>query len=784
MATSNAQQQPSDESRKAIFKGNGLPLGNSLQDQINAVEATEVIFPDVEANQPNSIICGKIDNTIAGVTTDVLQGSHADTRYNADPLLTSDEDTITVHNEDAAITGDDAELVIENFMKNHGRSYDPTIKISAATCDPPSANPGSNEDGSGNCLGAMTRGSSGTMRNVLTISLNDISTHNYGSSIGIFGYAPCDCYVPINLPLLSLVGKLGKASGVWKWFTNGDTFQALLRYTGVWGRYLAKARNAIESGLGQVMRAAKALYDTAIANYLKWVSAHLGYLKKLTKAKKDLSYINKKIAQLTAEIDSLISAISKADQDLITLGDQQDALVTQASIASHMFGTLPDGHPDIPYWIGQMAKTAQDLTNVRKQIVNVTQRRAIDIATKNAKEAKKAVGVVKQNSAIKQRDHWQQMTDIAQAEVDKYNTEATGHYADFLAAEKDYNDAIRDMKKSDTQNVLPDDDVLGLTFGALAALDPSRPKACFGRGTTLCKDTCACVCQDTTDTDCGNNPDEPRWSIVDIISPIQTDEAKICKAACGCHLQVSQLSCLCNSCEPGYTWKDGNRCTCYKEAVNPLYSPNPVTGEWPSDQEPVIQIPGTCIEDDVIAEEEGLGKIWGGDSAYSSACAYLCPGTSDVGLGRSCGLYARLNDNLGAGAPTKEHYLYRTGCNCVCDGRDQLASGGLNQFPPVCPPGYIFDSDPHVCRCKDICSTGVCKWVVECYGCGNMDDCTDEQGNSVPCQYEETYFTSEEYATEAEAQAFIDANAGGGTCSTRMVLEGTSTASGTIGDCP
>jgi len=80
MAISNAQQQPPEESNRAIFKGNGLPLGNSLQDQINAVESTEVIFPDVDANQPNSIICGKIDNTIAGVTTDVLQGSHDDNR--------------------------------------------------------------------------------------------------------------------------------------------------------------------------------------------------------------------------------------------------------------------------------------------------------------------------------------------------------------------------------------------------------------------------------------------------------------------------------------------------------------------------------------------------------------------------------------------------------------------------------------------------------------------------------------------------------------------------------
>ena len=781
MAISNAQQQPPEESNRAIFKGNGLPLGNSLQDQINAVESTEVIFPDVDANQPNSIICGKIDNTIAGVTTDVLQGSHADNRYSADPLFTSDEDTITVHNEDAAITGDNANIVIENFMKNHGRSYDPTIKISAATCAPPSANPGSNEDSEGNCLGAMTRGSSGTMRNVLTISLNDISTHNYGASIGIFGAAPCDCYVPINLPLLSLVGKLGKASGVWKWFTNGDTFQALLRYTGSWGAYLAKARNVIESGLGQVMRAAKALYDTAIANYLRWVFTHSGYLKKLTKVKKDLAFINQKIAQLTAEIDNLISAISKADQDLITLGDQQDALITYGDIASHMFGTLPDGHPDIPYWIGRMAEIAQDLQNVRKQIVDITQSRATNIATKNAKEAKKAVGIGKRNNAIQQRDYWQQMTDIAQAEVDKYNTEATGHYADFLAAEKDYNDAIRDMQVSDTQNVLPD--VIGMTFGALAALDPSRPKACFGPGTTLCKDTCACVCQDTTDVNCGNNPDQPQWSIVDIISPIQTDELKICQPKCDCNMTRGNFSgvgvfCPCDGCESGYTWKSNTGCPCQK--ANPKYdaSIRDIRIEWER---------GTCIEDDVIAEEEGLGKIWGGDSYGSrnaGVCAYLCPGTSDVGLGRSCGFYARLNDNLGAGAPTKEHYLYRTGCNCVCDGRDQLASGGLAQFPPVCPEGYIFDSDPHVCRCKDICSTGVCRWVVICYGCGNMDDCYDEQGNNVPCQYEQTYFTSGEYETEAEAQAFIDNNGGGGTCTTMMVLEGTSTASGTYGECP
>lgn len=778
MAISNAQQQPPEESNRAIFKGNGLPLGNSLQDQINAVESTEVIFPDVDANQPNSIICGKIDNTIAGVTTDVLQGSHDDNRYNADPLLTSDEDTITVHNEDAAITGDNADIVIENFMRNHGRSYDPTIKISAATCDPPSANPGSNEDSQGNCLGAMTRGSSGTMRNVFTISLNDISTHNYGASIGIFGAAPCDCYVPINLPLLSLVGKLGKASGVWKWFANGDTFQGLLRYTGVWGRYLARARIAVDDYWNPIVRAAKLLLDGAnfrIARYRRIMlraGTAFNAKNRLGRAVEAL------ITRTAKEIGDLQVQVAKAVQDLAKLEADRASALADYNYASHMFGSLPDGDPALTYWIGQMAITSQNLRNISNNISQIT-------AAKNAAQAAIASKSALQIDRLKELNQLKAEADALKAEFDAAKVNFDQAEADRAIFEPDYNakvkgqeDAVAATQKGDSEGVLPD--LIGLTFGALAALDPSRPKACFGPGTTLCKDTCACVCQDTTDTDCGNNPNEPEWSIVDIISPVQTDELKRCQPKCGCNMTRGNFSgagvfCPCDGCESGYTWKSNTMCPCQKANLKYDASIRDMTIEWER---------GTCIEDDVVAQEEALGKIWGGDSAYSTACAYLCPGTSDVGLDRACGFYARLNDNLGAGAPTKEHYLYRTGCNCVCDGRDQLASGGLNQFPPVCPQGYIFDSDPHVCRCKDICSTGVCRWVVQCFGCGNIDDCTDEQGNSVPCQYEETYFTSEEYATEAEAQAFIDNNGGGGTCAPIMVLEGTSTASGTYGECP
>ena len=181
----------------------------------------------------------------------------------------------------------------------------------------------------------------------------------------------------------------------------------------------------------------------------------------------------------------------------------------------------------------------------------------------------------------------------------------------------------------------------------------------------------------------------------------------------------------------------------------------------------------------------GNGPCHHGRNFDSDTCCCDCPEGSHLaeGLSPSGQTYARLDDNLGTVAPSAYHESYSTGCNYVCDGREADSSNMISPWPPACPYGYFFSTDPLQCRCVDICSTGVCRWIVECYGCGNIDDCTDEQGNSVPCQYEETYFTSEEYATEAEAQAFIDNNGGGGTCAVRVVLEGTSTASGSYGDC-
>jgi len=304
--------------------------------------------------------------------------------------------------------------------------------------------------------------------------------------------------------------------------------------------------------------------------------------------------------------------------------------------------------------------------------------------------------------------------------------------------------------------------LLALTFGVipggagfiLSALDWMdfaiyRKKDCAAknRGTL---EACQCVCDDETYTECY---DSPALAKIDtIMSPILSffpiltlgayasqDEYVGCDAPCTC-LSYRQQDVL------------GNElCDCVCDPPDLPYGNGPCEYERDFD---------------------------------SDTCCCTCPAGSDLAEGSTKGAYARLSDNLGSPAPSAYHESYSTGCNYICDGREADSSNMISPWPPVCPYGYVWNADPTVCNCVDICSTGVCVWVVTAYGCGNINDCTDEEGNAVDdCEYNQTYFTSEEFATEEEANAWVDANGHINTV-VNMVLQGTTTASGDINTCP
>ena len=350
-----------------------------------------------------------------------------------------------------------------------------------------------------------------------------------------------------------------------------------------------------------------------------------------------------------------------------------------------------------------------------------------------------------------------------------------------------YNDALKNKANKLAKEVMTDPDLLmndkqvqiafsgivGVALTAVNNLTLYRPKTCYGNATL--NDNCECVCE-KPEYNCGVIP-QGIWSIVfDYAIPgyfPRSNELLMCKE-CGCNLEAEYIrvdpgdllgECYCSTCKEGYSWRSGKNCPCVAQGLHPIL-------------DEILSIRGICIQ--------GNGshpfKIWAGDSFnYDYTCDFVCPKNSHIGQGKSCGKFARLEDTLGPDAPTTTHKDYKTGCNCVCDGREQDSSAMITPWPPVCPEGYIFDSDPLVCNCIDICSDppDSCRWVVECAGCGDINECV----NNPDCGFYDVYFRTEEFDTEAQANTWISEN-GHIYCVPRMVKVGTTTASGTIGECP
>lgn len=264
----------------------------------------------------------------------------------------------------------------------------------------------------------------------------------------------------------------------------------------------------------------------------------------------------------------------------------------------------------------------------------------------------------------------------------------------------------------------------------LLTLQVMRPKKCYGRNTFLNPDTCECECIEGA-TECGfmartsktisssetgnitlggiidstlEDTQKRTQFFLDFMSPgllPQTDEIRNCEVACNCNLIRNSYGvftsgqCKCMDCASGYTWKTGGVCHCAKDTFLIDVLGN---GSWGKEH-------GTCVDNDVDSTETALGKTWDG----KEICGYICAPGTHLGDGTYPDGCSRLEDNLSdSDVPTKEHYLYRTGCNYVCDERaisencSNFPNGDASSFPPTCDAGYVWDSSALGCLCREI----------------------------------------------------------------------------------
>lgn len=521
-------------------------------------------------------------------------------------------------------------------------------------------NPKNRENPDGSCKGAMTRGPS-TIANPLTLQLDAAGR----GSIAAYNPVVCDCYVPLNIPLLSLLGKLGrlgqlggKFSRLARPLADGHNVLAMGMFLGVFGNLQDLIRWIRKTPKGKAINADEVLTRAEINKYLKRISDI-----DIEKFPVDLGFRN------------LAAQLKRAEEKMADIQGKLDRLNQQL------------GQPGADRLIIEQAIGALENFKLRQQnIIN-------EILIKIQPLANKL------DLLEGQRSEFQRLLDAAQLAL--------------VAVIARFAELVESTLTSDEAGVIFS--AVGVPFDLLAALDAQRPKVCLGTNTRLNPDTCECECVGEA-IECDTLPSFA-WAVKlagetvwDIFAPVQADELTECKLGCDCHLERGIPDCLCKYCEAGYTWKSGKACGCHRELRR--------TQNRRGRKLPLVES-GNCIKDDVIAAQEAAGKSWDG----TKSCSYICPEGSDVREGRTCGKFARLEDNLGNGAPSSSHYLYTTGCNCVCDGREANSSDMISPWPPVCPDDYIWDSSGTVCNCIPC--------PVKQYTCtasgsaGSCDDCPE-----------------------------------------------------------
>jgi hypothetical protein len=266
--------------------------------------------------------------------------------------------------------------------------------------------------------------------------------------------------------------------------------------------------------------------------------------------------------------------------------------------------------------------------------------------------------------------------------------------------------------------------VIGTATVALEAVTVWRAKVCLGEGMSL-NENCECVCREGWETACGNVSSSVWSNYADGVATyfggiagsiiFAGDEIQHCSlGCCSGQTQITHEdgTCDCQDPDAPSVFIQGNiysttGCDCRKKVSSSITGIPPAT------------IPGIYMDGDVKTQMENVGKVFNFDK-----CVFECPVGSDVREGRTMPALARLEDNLSdPSVPTKEHYLYQTGCNYVCDGRDR-AEG--TPWPPTCDTGSTFDASKNFCACRpnDGFCCGICTKADSPSEGASCDGCT------------------------------------------------------------
>ena len=208
-----------------------------LYNQDNPFESKTVVTKAEEDKDFNS--GGAVSNAGGGSTfSDTLET----------PLSEKDQsDTATVINDKigqsvqtGSNTGSQDAAVIKQEIVNN----DKEVSVADTTTDSEGLE-------KGGCPEPQTRGSSRLLPNLLTVNLTD-KDGNFGDVSINFGGGSCDCYVPLNLPLLGALGKLAKIPGkiagsVAKLINEGNPFLGMLSWIGGLGKYRAAVKTHIKT---------------------------------------------------------------------------------------------------------------------------------------------------------------------------------------------------------------------------------------------------------------------------------------------------------------------------------------------------------------------------------------------------------------------------------------------------------------------------------------------------------------------------------------------------------
>ena len=288
---------------------------------------------------------------------------------------------------------------------------------------------------------------------------------------------------------------------------------------------------------------------------------------------------------------------------------------------------------------------------------------------------------------------------------------------------------------------------------ALGATGVYRKKVCLGQNTFLNTTTCECECLPGKEAFANGNLEDTIQSniygaasfIWDSVASVvvQGDEFRSC-----CD--------VCNGCLNERVFGFTGTCDCVC---------NPTSSEIRSHYGIHADAADDCPFERTLVTDATIS---------TDACCCSCPDGSDVKEGRTKPTLARLSDNLSdPSVGSTGHYLYQTGCNFVCDGRDYVGT-----WPPTCSTGYSFDTTKSVCECTPTCTTADDNFDVK-FQC-NTSAC--EEGGGLSSGYCNTW-NQYGFTTYAEALYYLnvgvqnpweaDPNAGVGTCSGAVYCGGT-----------